>query len=235
MDRKILVAGLGVIIISLFVVIFFQFIRSGSYEAEIVEPVQRKQITRKPSREIKKEQTKREEFLPFPEQRNPMMPVKPPAQKQTPGSKKQQSAKKQVSVTSGLHTDLTVNTRDDRTDEMERMKEALPGNMFLPGLDDSDFEGPSAAIQDLVSLQQKVENSEATDEEKRRYYQFRSKMARDKISLINYFLSRSKELETSSGEAYFSPEDLEASQEALETNQALLDEFEYELSKLPEE
>lgn len=71
--------------------------------------------------------------------------------------------------------------------EIQQLKEALPGNMMVPG-NKSEMERNViyADMKEQYKLQDLIQNDQATDDERQRYYDLQAKRFEDEIELIQY-------------------------------------------------
>lgn len=103
----------------------------------------------------------------------------------------------------------TVDEITESRAEILRMQKALAGNMFVPGIGESEEEHENrrkACIQ-ILSTGNRIAKNAGTTEDKKRYYHFKIQMAQDKIALAKYMIQRAEELERETRTEYLSAED----------------------------
>jgi len=100
-----------------------------------------------------------------------------------------------------------LKAEDER--EIMRMREMLPGNMWIPGEPTQDeTREHQNTLRDMVTLENKLRKDSATGEEKKTYYEYKIKMVDDRIAIIRYYQKRTKELEEDTGRNYLSEQDM---------------------------
>ncbi|MCP4113439.1 MAG: hypothetical protein GY749_49245 [Desulfobacteraceae bacterium] len=119
--------------------------------------------------------------------------------------------------------------------EIERMKQALPGNMWIPGEpSEEEAEEQQQMLKHTILLEKKIRKDTATNEEKRVYYGYKIKMVQDRIDVIQYYQKRTSELETEGNRPYLTKEDIEQGNKAVAELEYQREEYDKLLSEVPE-
>jgi hypothetical protein len=129
--------------------------------------------------------------------------------------------------------ELTPEQRAENEREFKRMREKIPGNMFIPGeLSPEQAKEKEEMTRDLVYLGNKVSKGKATAEETKKYYQLKVKETEDKVEFIKYTFNRTEELAKETGRKYFDEETMNENKEALKNIEKELSEYKEALGKL---
>ncbi|RJP44536.1 MAG: hypothetical protein C4548_05945 [Desulfobacteraceae bacterium] len=127
---------------------------------------------------------------------------------------------------------LTDEQRAENRREIALMKEALPGNMWIP---EEPVPGSGAEqgekLRKTIELGDRIRKGVATRAEKIEYYQFQIRSNRDKIDLIRYIAARTTELADAGGDAYLSESDLRAGERQIIEMENKLAEYERDLAE----
>lgn len=127
---------------------------------------------------------------------------------------------------------LTDEEREENRREIALMKEALPGNMWIP---EEPAPGSGAArgekLRKTIELGDRIRKGIATREEKIEYYQFQIRSSRDKIDLIRYIEARTAELAEISGDSYLSESDVLAGERQISEMESMIADYERELAE----
>ncbi len=112
---------------------------------------------------------------------------------------------------------LTEEEKAENKREIARMKEKLPGNVWIPsdGFSKADSDEQKELLRRTLTLESKIMNDVATSEEKKEYYSYQLKSAKDKVDIIKYFQTRTAELSSETGAEYFDEADIEAGNAAI--------------------
>ncbi|MDM8518161.1 hypothetical protein QUF76_18340, partial [Desulfobacterales bacterium HSG16] len=120
--------------------------------------------------------------------------------------------------------------------EIARMKQALPGNVWIPGEStQEEAEEQQKILKDVILIEKKMRKDSATPEEKRIFYKHKIKMVQDKIDIIKYYNQRTAELEIETGKPYLSQEDIEHGNKAIDELEHKRKEYDKELSLILDE
>jgi hypothetical protein len=127
---------------------------------------------------------------------------------------------------------LTDEQRAENRREIARMKEALPGNMWIP---DEPAPGSAAEqgekLRKTIELGDRIRKGVATREEKIEYYQSQIRSIRDKIDLIRYIAARTVELADAGNASYLSDSDVLAGGQQITEMENMIAEYERELAE----
>lgn len=92
--------------------------------------------------------------------------------------------------------------------EMVRMRKKLAGNIWLPENPRFDVDPQrSERLGKSIIIADKIRKGTATPEEKKEYYTFKIKSARDRIDIIKYIADRTAELRKSDKKTYLTDQD----------------------------
>ncbi len=122
---------------------------------------------------------------------------------------------------------LTSAEKEENEREIRRMMQKIPGNLWIPrNLTEEEQKERRKMLRDAVVYGNRVRKGSATPEEKKRYYELKTKQIGDKIEFVQYVVGRILELRIETGREYLDDDDIEQSRKAIE-------EFkkEYELYK----
>ncbi len=129
--------------------------------------------------------------------------------------------------------ELSDEEKAENEREFKRMREKIPGNMFIPGeLTEEEGKERRQITRDIIVYGNKVRKGTATREEKKRYYELRVKESKDKLEFLNYIIGRSKEKSEETGKTYLDEDSLKESGGALKKIQDELKGYEEELRKI---
>ncbi|MGM0452377.1 MAG: hypothetical protein ACQERN_04330 [Thermodesulfobacteriota bacterium] len=128
---------------------------------------------------------------------------------------------------------LSPEEKAENREEIARMKEKLPGNMYVPkdprdGFDQAGGEKLKNAIQ----LENKINKGTASREEKIEYYNFKIESISDRIEIMNYIADRTAELSEKSDKTYLSETDRSVGKNRIEEMKKRLSQYEEKLSEL---
>ncbi|MCP4350897.1 MAG: hypothetical protein GY795_35985 [Desulfobacterales bacterium] len=126
-------------------------------------------------------------------------------------------------------------SEEENQREIERMKQALPGNMWVPGEpSEEEAEEQQQMLKHTILLEKKIRKDTATNEEKRVYYGYKIKMVQDRIDIIQYYQKRTSELETGTNRPYLTKEDIEQGNKAIMELEYQRKDYDKLLSEVPE-
>lgn len=129
--------------------------------------------------------------------------------------------------------ELTQAERDENEAEYRRMRETIPGNLFIPGdLTPEEQKERRALLRDMIVLGNRVRKGTATTEEKKRYYELKKKEASDKVEFMEYIIKRVGERRAETGKQYLDDKTIEESAEIINTFKKEAQKFDEELKKL---
>ncbi len=132
--------------------------------------------------------------------------------------------------------DIEEDPRAEDQREIERMKQALPGNMWIPGEpSEEEAEKQQKILKDVILLENKIRKDTATTEEEKIYYEYKIKTVQDKIDIIQYYQKRSAELEIETSRPYLSEKDIEHGNKAILELEQQRKEYDKLLSEVPDE
>ena len=127
-----------------------------------------------------------------------------------------------------------LKAEDER--EIMRMREMLPGNMWIPGEPtQEESREHQNTLRDMVILENKLRKDAATGEEKRTYYEYKIRMIDDRIAIIRYYQKRTKELEEDTGRDYLSDQDMAHGNNAVTELEYKRQEYVRSLSEVEDE
>jgi len=130
---------------------------------------------------------------------------------------------------------LTQEEAEESRREIARMKEALPGNMWIPedprfGYDPERGE----TLGKTIVLESKIRNSTATREEQVEYYTIKMRSVSDRIDLIRYIADRTGQMAEETGKSYLTEEDTIAGDDAITEMEAEIAIYREKLDALGE-
>jgi hypothetical protein len=129
--------------------------------------------------------------------------------------------------------ELTEEERLENEREFKRMRQKLPGNMWLPGdVSREESKRQEKVLRDMIVLGNKVQKGTATKKESQRYYSLKLKSLEDKVELIEYFQERTAEKEKEDGREYLTEDDIQQGKEAIEEIRNEADEFREKLESV---
>lgn len=109
---------------------------------------------------------------------------------------------------------LTPEEKLENEREFARMREKMPGNMFIPGeLSEEERKEQGAFMKEMILLGNKVRKGTATKEETRKYYEMKTEETEDKIEFVRYILNRVEEKSRETGKEYLDKKTLSGSDE----------------------
>lgn len=129
--------------------------------------------------------------------------------------------------------ELTPAQRAENEREFARMREKIPGNMWIPGsLTEEERKDRESTFRDIVVLGKKVEKGTATPEEARRYYTLQIRVTGDKAEFIEYTLNRVAQLQEEQGAGIMKGSMMERGREAVERMYSEVEEYQEKLKEL---
>ena len=132
-----------------------------------------------------------------------------------------------------LKRELTEDEKEETEREIKRMKEKIPGNIYIPGiLSQEEAKIRRKMLRDVIYFGNKIRKGTATEKEKKRFYNIKEKQVTDKIEFIHYVLNRTKELSKENGKTYFNNSIILQSERVIELLKEKQKEIKEELNNL---
>lgn len=111
----------------------------------------------------------------------PAKPVEPVVEEQEPEETWQETDERNA------EKEYDIEQGEMRTEEIEGLKEALPGNQLIPfERTQEEVEALFAVAQELGAISESIENNTATPEDRQRYLDIVAQQFDDEIELIDY-------------------------------------------------
>jgi hypothetical protein len=128
---------------------------------------------------------------------------------------------------------LTPEEKLENEREFARMREKIPGNMFIPGeLSEEERKEQGKFMKDMILLGNKVRKGTATKEETRKYYEMKTREVEDKIEFVRYILDRVEEKSRETGKQYLDEKTLSGSEEDIRKLEKELKTYQDKLESL---
>jgi len=120
--------------------------------------------------------------------------------------------------------------------EIARMKEALPGNMWIPqtpkfGLDPER----SKKLAESIMIADKIRKGTATPKEKITYYKYKIKSAQDRIDIIKYIADRTAQLQKQKHKTYLTEQDRVIGEKKITELEKKIEDYKQILDKIKAE
>jgi len=133
----------------------------------------------------------------------------------------------------GSQDRLTPEEKKENKREFARMREKIPGNMYIPGkLSESEANKHRKFLKEIILLSNKVRKKTATVEETKKYYSMRIRQTSDKVEFMNYISNRILEKRTETGKEYLNDEMLKQVNLATQKNIKELQTYKDKLNRL---
>lgn len=129
--------------------------------------------------------------------------------------------------------ELTREEREENEAEYRRMRERIPGNMFIPGdLAPEEQKERRAFLRDVIVLGNRVRKGTATPEEAKQYYEMKKREASDKVVFMEYVIKRVQERHAETGKEYLDAKTMQESGDVINTFRKDIQKYDDELKKL---
>lgn len=154
----------------------------------------------------------------------------PPMMTDTPMARPEKPQPRQVP------RQLTEEQKEENLREIAKMAETLPDNMWVPKNPTIGFSPDRGEkLRKSIELSDKIRKEAATPQEQQEYYTFKLKETTDKIELIRYIASRTKELSGQSGKEYLTKSDVATGEERIEELEQLAGDYQQKLDDIDPE